>query len=79
MLTSGTPQAPEAVAAMAGELGGKLVAVTGRAVVVDGLDEQARYLMQHSLGFQVHDVTKPHHPRRHGRADIGWPTTLEAS
>jgi hypothetical protein len=61
------------VAAMATELGGGLVEITDRAVVVEGLDEQRRYLMQHSLGYQVHDVSKPHHHNRHGRADIGWP------
>lgn len=72
------PPNPNTAAALARELGGRLVAITARAVVVDGLDEQARYLMQHSFGFQVHDVTKPHHPHRHGRADIGWPTTVEA-
>jgi DNA repair photolyase len=72
------PPDPNTAAALARELGGRLVAITDRAVVVDGLDEQARYLMQHSFGFQVHDVAKPHHPHRHGRADIGWPTTVEA-
>ncbi|MDR6592287.1 DNA repair photolyase [Saccharothrix longispora] len=74
-----TPPDPEGGAAMAAGLGGRLVAVTDRAVVVDGLDEQHRYFMQHGLGFQVHDAAKPHHPYRHGRADLGWPTTLEAS
>lgn len=67
------------VEAMARELGGRLVAVTERAVVVEGLDEQRRYLMQHTLGFQIHDVAKPHHPHRHGRADLGWPAPVEAS
>lgn len=57
------------------DLGGRLVRIDDRAVVVDGLDEQSRYLVQHTLGFQVHDVTKPHHYEQHGRADIGWPTT----
>lgn len=66
--------APEHAAAMAHDLGGSLVTVTDRAVVVAGLDEQRRYRMQHSLGFQVHDVTRPHHRNRHGRADLGWPT-----
>jgi DNA repair photolyase len=56
-------------------LGGTLVEVNDRAVVVDGLGEQSRYLMQHCLGYQVHDVTQPHHRHRHGRADTGWPTT----
>jgi DNA repair photolyase len=60
------------VAAMAAELGGRLVTITDRAVLVEGLDEQRRYRMQHSLGYQVHDVTKPHHRHRHGRAEIGW-------
>lgn len=60
------------VAAMAAELGGRLVTITDHAVLVDGLDEQRRYRMQHSLGYQVHDVTKPHHRHRHGRAEIGW-------
>ncbi|XVS62088.1 radical SAM protein [Actinosynnema sp. CA-299493] len=77
--TGWAPPDPNAAAALARELGGRLVAITDRAVIVDGLDEQARYLMQHSFGFQVHDVAKPHHPHRHGRADIGWPTTVEAS
>jgi DNA repair photolyase len=31
--------------------------------------------LQHTLGYQVHDHAKPHHARRHGRADLGWPTT----
>ncbi|MGM1058462.1 radical SAM protein [Saccharothrix sp. Mg75] len=70
---------PGVVSVMAQGLGGRLLAVTDRAVVVEGLDEQRRYLMQHSLGYQVHDVTKPHHPHRHGRADLGWPTVTEAS
>ncbi|KOX29004.1 radical SAM protein, partial [Saccharothrix sp. NRRL B-16348] len=67
--TEWKPPDPNTAAALARELGGRLVAITDRAVVVAGLDEQARYLMQHSFGFQVHDVTKPHHPHRHGRAD----------
>lgn len=73
-------QRPDArrVADMAESLGGTLVEVNDRAVVVAGLDEQPRYLMQHSLGYQVHDVRKPHHPHRHGRADIGWPAPTSA-
>ncbi|WP_198962008.1 radical SAM protein [Pseudonocardia sp. MH-G8] len=62
------------VAVMAAGLGGALVEVADRAVIVSGLDEQRRYLMQHTLRHQVHDIAKPHHPRRHGRADLGWPT-----
>lgn len=69
-----TPPAKRDAAAMAEGLGGTLVTVNERAVVVTGLDEQHRYRMQHTLGYQVHDVTKPHHPHQHGRADLGWPT-----
>ncbi|TCO46443.1 radical SAM protein [Actinocrispum wychmicini] len=68
-----TPPPAREAAAMAEALDGKLVTINDRAVVVEGLDEQRRYVMQHSLGFQVHDVTKPHHLHRHGRAEIGWP------
>lgn len=57
--------------------------ITERAVTVTGLDEQPRYYLQHSLGFQVHDARHPHNPHRHGRAEIGWnganPSTLGAS
>ena len=69
-----TPPATARVEAMAAELGGRLATITDRAVLVEGLDEQRRYRMQHSLGYQVHDVTKPHRRHRHGRAEIGWPT-----
>ncbi|MGV9823484.1 radical SAM protein [Nocardia xishanensis] len=64
-------------AAVAKDLGGRLVEINDRAVVVEGLSEQPRYLMQHGLGYQVHDITKPHHRNRHGRADLGWPTLEE--
>jgi hypothetical protein len=43
--------------------------ITARAIIVRGLDEQRRYFMQHSLGYQVHDADKPHHYDRHGRAE----------
>lgn len=72
-----TPPRARQVAALAESLGGKLITVTDRAVVVQGLSEQPRYLMQHTLGYQVHDVAKPHHPHRHGRADIGYPAMEE--
>jgi DNA repair photolyase len=49
------------------------VDITDRAIVVEGLDEPPRYYLQHSYGYQCHDRSKPHHYRRHGRADIGWP------
>jgi len=67
------------VAALVDELGGNLVEINDRAVVVDGLDEQRRYFVQHSVGYQVHDVANPHYPRQHGRASIGWPTTQPAT
>ncbi|MCO1575478.1 radical SAM protein [Crossiella sp. SN42] len=63
------------VAETARRLGGTLVEINDRAVVVAGLDEQPRYLIQHSLGYQVHDVAKPHRRHQHGRADTGWPAT----
>lgn len=63
----------QTVAEMAQSVGGTLITVNDRAVVVAGLNEQHRYWIQHSLGYQVHDVTKPHHRYRHGRADLGWP------
>jgi DNA repair photolyase len=72
-----TPPRTRDVAAMAEQLGGKLITITDRAVVTEGLSEQPRYFIQHSLGYQVHDVAKPHHPHRHGRADIGYPATQE--
>ncbi|WP_196443824.1 hypothetical protein [Planomonospora sp. ID67723] len=47
--------------------------VTERAIMVEGLDEPPRYFLQHTHGYQVHAREHPHHYRRHGRADIGWP------
>ena len=52
-----------------------IVDISDRAVVVAGLDEQPRYYLQHSLGFQIHDARHPHRPGRHGRAEIGWQAT----
>jgi hypothetical protein len=68
---------PGLAAEVAAELGGRLVQITDRSVIVTGLDEQRRYGMQHTLGYQVHDQGQPHHHRRHGRADLGWPATPE--
>jgi DNA repair photolyase len=68
---------PGHVGGLAESLGGRLVEINDRAIVVAGLDEPPRYFMQHGLGYQVHDVTKPHRLHQHGRADIGWPTALE--
>jgi len=72
------PNTPD-VAAMAEALGGKLVTINNRAVVVAGLDEQRRYRLQHHFGYQIHDVDKPHLVHQHGRAGIGWPVPQEAS
>lgn len=55
------------------------VRVTDRAIVVEGLDEPPRYYLQHGYGYQCHDHAKPHHHRRHGRADIGWPTREDSA
>lgn len=43
--------------------------VNERAIVVRGLDEQRRYFLQHTFGYQVHDAEKPHYYARHGRAE----------
>ncbi|MGH4017944.1 MAG: radical SAM protein [Pseudonocardiaceae bacterium] len=54
----------------------RVIDITDRAAVVSGLsEEQPRYYLQHTLGFQIHDIRRPHHARRHGRADIGWRDT----
>ncbi|WP_052849885.1 hypothetical protein [Streptomyces avicenniae] len=50
------------------------IELTDRAIMVKGLDEPPRYHLRHGYGHQVHDRSKPHHHRRHGRADIGRPT-----
>ncbi|MGX7829775.1 radical SAM protein [Actinokineospora sp. 24-640] len=65
------------VAETAERLGGTLIEVNDRAIIVAGLDEQPRYLIQHGVGYQVHDVTKPHRRHQHGRADTGWPAALQ--
>jgi hypothetical protein len=62
---------------MAAELGGRLIEINERAVVVEGIDGPLRNMMQHSLGYQVHDLAKPHLHRQHGRAAIGWPEQAE--
>jgi len=48
------------------------VNITPRSVILEGLNEQQRYFLQHAFAFQIHDVAKPHRSRRHGRAEIGW-------
>ncbi len=50
----------------------KNVKITQRSVILEGLNEQQRYFLQHAFAFQFHDVAKPHRIRRHGRAEIGW-------
>jgi hypothetical protein len=65
-------QLHQAAAVLPEARGLEVVEVSERAAVT-GLDsEQPRYYLQHTLGFQIHDVAHPHHERRHGRADIGW-------
>ena len=64
---------PEQLRALAERIDvGEPFSIGERAVEVDGLDEQRRYYLQHSLGFQVHNPRLPHQHRRHGRAEIGW-------
>lgn len=61
------------IAAVASPIGAPRVAeLSDRAAVLDGFSEQQRYYLQHAFGFQFHDVAKPHHFGRHGRAEIGW-------
>lgn len=48
------------------------VEIDDRAIIVEGLDEPPRYFLQHGLGYQCHDRSKPHKYRQHGRAPIGW-------
>ncbi|WP_082392877.1 radical SAM protein [Nocardia arizonensis] len=59
-------------------LGGRMLEITDRAVIVEGLPEGRRNFLQHNLGYQVNDRHRPHHIGRHGRADIGW-TDQEAA
>ncbi len=67
------PPALSDVTEMARSMGATgAVTVTNRAVELEGLDEQRRYFIQHSLGYQVHDRKYPHRVKRHGRAEIGW-------
>jgi DNA repair photolyase len=66
-------QIHQAARALPETQGMQVAGISERAAIVSGLaGEQPRYYLQHALGFQVHDVRHPHHPRRHGRADIGW-------
>ena len=70
------PTAEQLIALASSVLDGEgleVLDITDRAAVVAGLShEQPRYFLQHALGFQIHDVRRPHLSRRHGRADIGW-------
>ena len=66
-------QLRQAAASLPEANGLRILDVTDRAAIVDGLpDEQPRYYLQHRFGFQIHDVGHPHLHRRHGRARIGW-------
>lgn len=69
-------QLRQAAEALPEARGLEIVELSERAVMVSGLDtEQPRYYLQHTLGFQVHDIAHPHRTRRHGRAEIGWKDT----
>lgn len=50
----------------------RIAELSERAAVLDGFSEQQRYYLQHAFRFQFHDVSNPHHVRRHGRAEVGW-------
>ncbi|MBF6221182.1 radical SAM protein [Nocardia abscessus] len=69
----------EATAAWVQRLGGQMLEITDRAVIVEGLPEGRRNFLQHNLGYQVNDIRRPHHFGRHGRADTGWTRTREAT
>lgn len=67
----------EVVNALAEQMGASgAPLITDRGIQVSGLDEQRRYFIQHRLNFQVHDTKYPHKPKRHGRAEIGWPDKI---
>jgi len=51
--------------------------ITNRAIVFKDVDEQKRYYIQHSFGYQCHDSEKPHRLYMHGRADIGWDNEIK--
>lgn len=40
-----------------------------RSIIVNSLNEEDRYFMQHTLNFQVHSIDYPHKIGQHGRAD----------
>lgn len=61
----------EDVLAAAGVDATKAILAKGHISVQDS-NEQQRYYIQHSLGYQVHDRALPHLPQRHGRAEEGW-------
>jgi DNA repair photolyase len=66
-------QIVDAAEALPEAAGLRVLEVTDRAAVVEGLaDEQPRYYLQHQFAAQIHDARHPHRPRRHGRAEIGW-------
>lgn len=67
-----TPEA-EAIIKLCKQLGATSTPViTDKAIIVEGLDEQNRYFLQHTFQYQVHDSEKPHYYRYHGRAETGW-------
>lgn len=70
---SWAPPDPAMLLELTTQLGAKAEPqITDSAIIVDGLDESKRYFIQHNIGYQVHDIEKPHLLKQHGRADIGW-------
>lgn len=66
-------QLEQAAAPLPEAAGLRVLDVSDRAAIVDGLaDEQPRYWLQHRFAFQIHDAGHPHLDRQHGRAPIGW-------
>ncbi len=67
-----TPQS-QAIISLCNQLGATSTPIiTEKSIIVEGLDEQNRYFLQHTFQYQVHDAAKPHYYRHHGRAETGW-------
>ncbi|MCW3128277.1 MAG: hypothetical protein JWO03_3935 [Bacteroidetes bacterium] len=46
-------------------------------VWTEGLGEERRYHLQHTLGYQIWDIEKPHFKNQHGRSPFGHEQTKE--
>ncbi len=72
--TPSATQLLDAAAPLPEAAGLRVLDVSDRAAVVEGLpDEQPRYYLQHRFAFQIHDAGHPHLLHQHGRAPIGNP------